>query len=161
MKQAGEEEKAIAISKGHYHQAITVIMDSGWSKQSHKHSYNAKSGVGIIIGKERLGRYYNYMGVRNKYCSVCYNTTGDTVSPHNCFLNWDQSSSAMETDIIVTRFFNLKSSMASATRVHFIGDGDSSVYPALVSRVPYGYFIKKLECANHAVKCFWTTMQKI
>ena len=51
MKQAGEEEKAIAISKGHYHQgisAITVIVDSGWSKRF----LYAKSGVGIIIGKE-------------------------------------------------------------------------------------------------------------
>ena len=55
MKQAGNEERAIAIANGRYHQgvpAITVIIDGGWSKRSHKHSYNAKSGVGIIIGKE-------------------------------------------------------------------------------------------------------------
>ena len=55
MKLAGEEEKAIAIRKKKYHQgipAITVIVDGGWSKRTHKHSYNAKSGVGIIIGKE-------------------------------------------------------------------------------------------------------------
>ena len=32
--------------------AITVIVDGGWSKRSHKHSYNAKSGVAIIIGKQ-------------------------------------------------------------------------------------------------------------
>ena len=160
MKQAGEEEKAIAISNGHYHQGIpviTVIVDGGWSKRSHKHSYNAKSGVGIIIGKE-TGKIL-YMGVRNKYCSVCHNTTGDTVPPHDCFLDWDQSSSAMETDI-VTGF--LQSEAQHGLRyTRFIGDGDSSVYPALVSRVPYGYFIKKLECANHAVKCFWTTMENL
>ena len=28
-----------------------VIVDGGWSKRSHKHSYNANSGVAIIIGK--------------------------------------------------------------------------------------------------------------
>ena len=55
MKEAGAAEKAIAVSNGRYHQgvpAITVIVDGGWSKRSHKHSYNTKSGVGIIIGKE-------------------------------------------------------------------------------------------------------------
>ena len=54
MKRAGDEGKAIAIANGRYHQgvpAITVIIDGGWSKRSHKHSYNAKSGVGIIIGQ--------------------------------------------------------------------------------------------------------------
>ena len=55
MQQAGAEEKAIAISNDKYHQgipAIIVIIDGGWSKHSHKHSYSAKSGVGIIIEEE-------------------------------------------------------------------------------------------------------------
>ena len=55
MKETGVAEKAIAISNSRYHQgvpAITVILDDGWSKRFHEHSYNAKSGVDIIIGKE-------------------------------------------------------------------------------------------------------------
>ena len=55
MKWASDEEKAVAIANGRYHQgvlAIMVIIDGGWSKGSHKHSYNAKSGVGIIIGQQ-------------------------------------------------------------------------------------------------------------
>ncbi len=55
MKEAGQEEKRLAIQRGDYHEgvpAITVIVDAGWSKRSHKHTYNAKSGVGVIIGKE-------------------------------------------------------------------------------------------------------------
>ena len=32
--------------------AITVIVDGGRSKRSHKHSYNAKSGVAMIIEKQ-------------------------------------------------------------------------------------------------------------
>ena len=50
MKEAAEEEK---IERGSFHDgvpAITVIVDGGWSKRSHKHSYNAKSGAVIIIG---------------------------------------------------------------------------------------------------------------
>ena len=50
MAEAGK----LAIRRGDYHEgvpAITVIVDGGWSKRSHRHSYNANSGVGIIIGK--------------------------------------------------------------------------------------------------------------
>ena len=55
MTLAGAKEKALAMSRNQYHQgvpAITVILDGGWSKRTHEHSYNVKSGVGIIIGKE-------------------------------------------------------------------------------------------------------------
>ena len=63
----------------------------------------------------------------------------------------------METDIIMTGF--LQSEKQHGLRyTRLIGDGDNS---ALVSSVPYGYFIKKLECANHAVKCFRTTMENL
>ena len=51
MKQAGQEERQVAISKKQAclgDPAITAILDSGWSKRAHKLSYNAKSGVGII-----------------------------------------------------------------------------------------------------------------
>ena len=50
---AGREEKDLAIASGHYHEgvpAFTVVVNSGWSKRSHKHSYNAKSGMGVIFG---------------------------------------------------------------------------------------------------------------
>ena len=55
MAEARKEEKRLPEERGDYHEgipAITVVVDGGWSKRSHKHSYNAKSGVGIIIGKE-------------------------------------------------------------------------------------------------------------
>ena len=50
---AGQVERRLAIEKGNYHNgvpAITVVVDAGWSKRSHKHSYNANSGVGVIFG---------------------------------------------------------------------------------------------------------------
>ncbi|KAK3108941.1 hypothetical protein FSP39_019316 [Pinctada imbricata] len=55
MLKAGVEERRLAIERGSFHQeipAITVITDGGWSKRTHKHSYNALGGVAIIIGKE-------------------------------------------------------------------------------------------------------------
>ena len=72
MKAAGKEEKQFAIEQGSYHQgitAITVVINGGWSKHTHKHSYNALSGVGVIIGKY-TGKLL-YVGVRNKFCAAC------------------------------------------------------------------------------------------
>ncbi len=130
MTAAGKEEKRMAEERGDYHEgvpAITVILDGGWSKRSHKHYYNAKSGVAIIIGKE-TGKLL-HIGVRSKYCTVC--TQGIPQEKHARFKNWEASSSQMETDIIVEGF-------KEAERVHgvrytcFVGDGDSSVYPTLL-----------------------------
>ena len=127
MAEAGREEKRLAVEIRECYQgvpAIIVIVDGGWSKRSHKHSYNANSGVGIIIGKA-TGKLL-YLGVRNKYCSACAGNI-----PRDKHKNWDRSSSEMETDIILEGFLE-------AERVHrvrymkFIGDGDSSVYPTLL-----------------------------
>ena len=42
--EVGKEEKKLALDRKDIindHSAITVIVDGGWSKRSHKHSYNA------------------------------------------------------------------------------------------------------------------------
>ena len=44
MQAAGKLERELAIQENSYHQgvpAITVVVDAGWSKRTHKHSYNA------------------------------------------------------------------------------------------------------------------------
>ena len=121
MIEAGEEEKKLAEERGSFHDgvpAISVIVDGGWSKRSHKHSYNANSGVGIIVGKE-TGKLL-HIGVRNRFCTACAQNIPK--GNHACFKNWNASSSEMEADIIVEGFIN-------AERVHgvryiqFIGDG--------------------------------------
>ena len=51
-----ETMSVLAEQRGDFHQgipAITVVVDGGWSKRSHKHSYNAKSGVGVGTGLEK------------------------------------------------------------------------------------------------------------
>ena len=48
----GKEERVLAIAQGDFHNGVpAIILDGGWSKRSHKHSYNAKSGVGVIFGE--------------------------------------------------------------------------------------------------------------
>ena len=104
------KRRELAIEKGCYHEgvpAITVIADRGWSKRSHKHSYNAKSSMAIIICKET--RKLFHIGVGNKYCHVC--AWQIPQKDHTCYRNWDASSSDMKTDIILEGFLE-------AERVH-------------------------------------------
>ena len=154
MKAAGEEEKNMAIANNNFHQnvpAITVIVDGGWSKRTNKHNYNAKS-TGKIL----------FMGIRNKFCSICTraNNTNSPIPDHQCFKNWNDSSSEMEIDIILEDFQTCEQ-QHGVRYISFIGDGDSSVYSTLISSIPWGYAITKIECANHCVKCYRTALEKL
>ena len=73
MLQAGQEEKQLAIENNENHQnvpLITVIVDGGWSKRSHKHSCYANSGAGVIFGAATK-KVVIHGDVKNKYCVVC------------------------------------------------------------------------------------------
>ena len=161
---AGKKEKEIAITKGLYHEgvpALTVILDGRWSKGSHKHSYNAKSGVAIIIAMET--KKILHIGVRQKYCSICHQAEKNKTSTpaHEYFKNWDGPSSSMEMDIILEGF-QLTEKRHGLRYIKFIGDGDSSVYPSLIPHVPtWGGSIKKLEYANHVTKCYRSSLEKL
>lgn len=59
----------------------------------------------------------------------------------------------MENDIIAEGF-------QQSERTHdlrcttLIGEGDISVYAAILIGVSYGYLVKKVMCANHVFKCY-------
>ena len=119
MKEAAGEEKRNAIEMGSFHEgvpAIAVIVDGGWSKRTHKHSNNVKSGAAIIIGAH-TGNFL-HVGVRNKYCSVCAQTNKHNEQPrqHDCYKNWDGPSSSMETDILVQGFKEAETKYVYATQ---------------------------------------------
>ena len=103
---AGKEKKEQAITSGAYHGRVpapTVVVDGGWSKRSHKHSYNAKSGVGVIFGASNK---LLFISVRNKYCSVCAISEREHSPPpsHQCYQIWNGTYRAIEADIIVEVF---------------------------------------------------------
>ena len=106
---AGKMERQLAIAQGNYYNgvpAITVVDDAGWSKRSHKHSYNANSGVGVMFFGA-VTKALLFIGVRNKkYCSICaINTRNNKPIPtHQCYCNWSGSSCSMEADIILEGF---------------------------------------------------------
>ena len=81
--------------------AITLVVDGGWSKPSRKYSYNANSGVAIIVGKA-TGKLL-HIGVCNKFHTACARTIPQ--EQHTCFKNRTESSSQTdENDIIIERF---------------------------------------------------------
>lgn len=108
MLEGINEEKRLAVLAGDVDDDstpwITVIIDGGWSHRSYGHSYTAKSGVAVIIGKRT--KKLLFIGVRQKYCSMCaIADKKEAVAPeHTCYKNWTESSPAMEADIIVEGF---------------------------------------------------------
>ena len=92
---------------------------------THKHLYNALSGVGIIVGKH-TGKLL-YIGVRNKYCAAIKT---QKKTNHVCFKNWEETSASMESDIIVEGF-KLAEQQHGVRYTKFIGDGDSSALARL------------------------------
>lgn len=131
--EAGKEERINAEKNNSYFHgvpAITVIADAGWSKRSHKHSYNAKFGVAVIIGQHT--KKLLYLGVRNKYCSVCSiaENAGKEKPTHQCYKNWTASSPAMESDILVEGFRHAESTHG-VWYMFLVGDGDSSVLSSI------------------------------
>ena len=60
----------------------------------------------------------------------------------------------MEKDIIVEGF-KQSENMHGLRYTGLIADGDSSVHRSIIDSVPiYGRRVKKIECANHAVRCY-------
>ncbi|XP_031333159.1 uncharacterized protein LOC116182246 [Photinus pyralis] len=164
MEKAGQEERKIAVEHGDVDTDgtpfITVFLDGGWSKRSYGHSYNAASGVAVIIGRA-TGKLL-YLGVRNKFCSICARAQNKNNEPkkHLCFRNWTGSSSSMEADIIVEGF-NSSINMHNLRYKKFIADGDSTVYSHIRKRVSYGEQVVKIECTNHAIKNYSKHLYKL
>ena len=104
-----------------------MIVDSSWNKCSQKHSYNSKSGVGIIIIKE-AGKIL-FMGVRSKYCAVCHNAFGVGV------LYLSMLTFSFGTGLHQQWRPTSVPPVRNTAWPPFDGDGDSSVHPTLVSKV--------------------------
>lgn len=163
MSDAAIAEKAHAIATGSYHQgvpAVKVVVDGGWSKRTHKHTYNAKSGVAVVFG--HFSKKLLFLGVRNKFCSVCtiHKNRDEDPPSHKCFKNWDGSSASMESNIICEGF-RLSESQYGIRYLFVVGDGDSSVMANIRSSVSYGIFVQKIESANHACKAYRSRLEQL
>ena len=68
---ADKEELEYAVTNNIKFEDIPActVVDGGWNKQNHKHSYNVNTGVGVIFGLHT--KKLLFIGVRNKYYSIC------------------------------------------------------------------------------------------
>ncbi|KAF2888588.1 hypothetical protein ILUMI_17585, partial [Ignelater luminosus] len=114
----------------------------------------------IIIGKA-TGKIL-FLGVRNKYCSVCLRAKNKNARSceHVCFKNWNASSGTMESDTIVEGF-NESIATHNVRYLKFIADGDSSVFAKIRENVSYGTEVMKIHCTNRAVKNYGKALYKI
>ncbi len=164
MLEAGMEERRLAEERNEYHEgipAITVIIDGGWSKMAHKHSYNAPGGVGIVVGEET--KKLLFIRVKVKTCYICTRAEneGKVPEPHECWKNWSQSSQAMEAAIFLEAFSECEA-VHGVRYINVIGDGDSSTMPLLLTEGPtWCKDIVKKECANHSVKCLRASLERL
>ena len=80
---------------------------------------------------------------------------------HICFKNWDRTSTAMESDIILEGF-KQSIAMHGVKYAYLVGDGDSSVLRTLQNAKPYGNFeIQKIECSNHLLRNYSNGLKKL
>ena len=128
MIEAAKEERRLAIEKGNFHQGvpcISVVCDGGWSKCSHKHSYNAAGGVAIIVGQAT--KKILHIGVRNKNVCTLAESKQQDPPEHTCYKNWTESSQAMEADINLEGFLEAESKHG-LRYTKLVVDADYSVY---------------------------------
>ena len=65
----------------------------------------------------------------------------------------------MESDIIIEGF-RLSEQMQGVRYMCVIGDGDSSVMANIHQYITYGPYVEKIECANHACKCYRNCLEE-
>jgi len=159
-------ERELAIANNSYHgggddrvPAITVVVDVGWSKRSHQHSYNANSGIGVTYLRCSHQRAALHWSKEQVYCSICAVSKGIPAPEYKCYCNWSSSSCIMEADIILEGFLQSES-IDGLRYCWMIGDGDSFVYNNIVTRCTTRDVIK-VKCADHAVKCYRNRLEHL
>ena len=147
-KSALELETVLSSSDGHLGPVdITASYDMGWQRRSSGRAYNSRSGVGVLIGKES-GKLLAYSS-RISNCKQCeVNETKKKTKVHDCRLNWQGSSKAMEGDVAVELVKSVESEKCRISTI--IGDDDATTISKVEKSVDYA--VNKLSDFNHSKK---------
>ena len=91
---------------------LTVSMDMGWQKRSSGRRYDSASGHACLVGLHT--RKPIMMSVKITFCRVCsyhYSVDDgddeDNIRPHNCSINHDDGTQAMESKALVDMYTDL------------------------------------------------------
>lgn len=154
-KQAAEEEKSIAASKGQT-TGLTVSGDGSWQKRG----FSSLFGFVTLIGWH-TGKMLDVL-VKSKYCKSCehWDKKCDTAeyeewaAQHEsvCQTNHSGSAGKMEVDAIL-EMFRRSEDLYNTRYAFYIGDGDSKTYKGIVDDKPYDdLIVAKKECIGHVQK---------
>ena len=133
---------------------IVASFDGSWQRRG----YSSLNGVVTCI--ERVNDKCIDVEIKSKDCKSCTFWKKQKKSPayeawkadHKCSMNHTGSASAMET-VGTIDIFKRSVQKHNLCYTTFIGDGDSSSYPAVVEENPYqGKEVKKGECVGHVQK---------
>ena len=86
---------------------LAVSYDMGWQKRSTGKLYDSLSGHGFIFGCKN-GNIIGFR-VKSKACSICSNTNSPNIpaEEHDCRVNWDGGSEAMEAKVVLELYITL------------------------------------------------------
>ncbi|VDI77010.1 Hypothetical predicted protein, partial [Mytilus galloprovincialis] len=127
---------------------LCVIVDGAWQKRGSGRGYDSLSGHCTMIGTNS-GKVLDF-SVRSKFCQVCdiANCKKATPKPHNCNINWEGCSKAMERDMVIEMVSKQEKAGHSVSTI--VADDDTSTISRLRSVVNPG--IKKKSDRNHVRK---------
>ena len=99
---------------------LIVSYDMGWQKRSTGKLYNSLSGHGFIFGC-KTGNIIGFR-VKSKACSICSqaNSLNLPLKDHQCEINWDGASRAMEAGMALELCINIH---------------DNSGYPIYIEKI--------------------------
>lgn len=125
-------------------------------------SFDSLAGFVVIIGK--YTKKPLAVKVKSKMCVKC-DSRKEYINDHNCFKNFprDESSALMET-LGVKECCHESWDLHKIVYKYFIGDGDSSVYNAILTDNLYeqfGIVVQKYEDINHKYKGHYKAIKKL
>ena len=120
------------------HVGISLSFDMGWQKRATGRIYDSLSGHGFFIGC--LSKNVVEYGLLNKKCSTCMslNRHSTPFKEHDCLVNWDGSSGAMEAGLAFNLILKIDKMFEGLVYVKEIVTDDDSTMRAHLKNTTKG-----------------------
>lgn len=150
MRNAVEE----SVSENNGERDLTVICNGLWQRRGHISLNGIVSAISGNTGK------VIYVKILTKYCR-CKGRLNNEYNA-DCIANYSGVSAGMEVSGVLD-IFQESQPKYNVWYQYYLGDGDSTSYPAVVEAEPYGpnFVIEKLECCGHIQKRMGSHLRKL
>ena len=122
-----EWEKTINSSIG-----LNASYDMGWSKRSSGHRFDSISGHAFLIGC--MCKKVIATQIASKKCSFCDSSAakGNAIEPHDCTLNHDGSSKAMEAEGLLQILMRLNDKHEGKVHIKAVVSDDDTTMKSVI-----------------------------